>query len=219
MKKYLFVSFLLFLFLVNIQFVKADCESAIKDSEKIKVSRIEEFSSGDDDDLYKSYIGLEISNIPDNLYVVITNDYNSDSVTINSSDLVDGVYRYPAPYIYRIVNYKVNVYSKDESCTSTDSIRVFDVSTRIVNEYFFHNKCLDNRDLEICQPVLDSENVSTTEFNKQIDEAIRLRDRTFIERVWDFFKTYYLYILIPFLLISIISIVRIVILKRRQKNE
>lgn len=219
MKKYCLISFVLVCFFVNLIFVNADCEGVVKAADKIKVNRVEEFPSEDDEDLYSAFMGLEISNIPDNLYVVISNDYNNDTVTVNSEDLVNGVYRYPAPYIYKSVNYDVKVYSKDESCTSSDSVKSFDASTRIINEYFFHNKCLDNRDLEMCQPVLNDENVSVTEFNKQIDEAIRLKNRNFFEKVWDFLRDYYLYIVVPILLISAVGITRIVILKRGKRHE
>lgn len=220
MKKYSILLIIFSIFFADINFLNADCENLIKEASKVKVFRTLEFPDPkSSEDSYNSFIGISIENLSENLYAEITNDYNDAKVVVKLEDLVDGEYKYPSPNIRRNVKYTVSIYSNDESCTSKDVIKSFNAETNIFNEYYYTTMCQDNPDLEICQPILDNSDITPTEFENRFKDAIAYRDRTFFQKVIDFIKDYYLYALIPFLIISLVFIIRIVLLRRSGKNE
>lgn len=219
MKKYVFCLVVFSLFFININFLNADCENLIKESENVKVLKVERFPDPKtSENPYDSFIGLSISGLSESLYAVISNDFNDTKVTVKFSDLVDGKYDYPSPNINRVVNYVVSIYSSDEGC-SGDTLKNFKVKTEVFNEYYYSTLCQNNPDLDLCKPMLDNSEILPSEFEKKIEDAIAYRDRTTMQKLWDFVKSYYLFALVPFLIISIIFIVRIIILKRGKKDE
>ena len=77
--------------------------------------------------------------------------------------------------------------------------------------------CNDRYDtIKYCNPFYDVKDMSLTEFIKLVNEEAAKLDVHYTFK--DYVKMYYLYVLIPFLVISIVYIVRIIIFNRR-KNQ
>ena len=218
MKKY-FVFLVIFVtFFISTQFLKADCESAIKEAENIKVSKIVRIpdsmpGEGNDNDFL---IGVSIENMSNDFYAVVTNNYNSEEVTVKAEDMVDGVALVSTPYIYKSVKMNVKIYSNNsDKCSSTDALIGVDVDSGVFNKYYYTWICQENRDLELCEPTKETDDIKETDFKEQIEKKIEEKNKNLIDRLLDFLKKYYLFIICPILIISFVYIVRIIILKRR----
>lgn len=217
MKKLMILCFVLFSFFYSINLLNADCEDLISKSKNVKVYKE---SIAPKSDKENPTIGVRIENITDDYYVKITNDVNDKEVTIKYSDTENGTYFFKSPNVYKNVKVNVNLYSSNNNvCNSTDSLVNFEVSTDVFNQYYYLNICQNNLDLDMCKPFQNNEELNKEEFVKKIEDDIRVRDMSIFERVWEFIKDYYLYALVPFILLSLIFIIRIVLLKRGKKTD
>ena len=225
MKRYfvLLLSLIFSLFFVNMQLLSADCEDMIKEADKIKVfkmTRIPKYEEIEGEGTENDFlIGVRIEGLNERIYAKVSNDYDDKIVTLNQDNLKDGVAEVSSPYIYKSVKMTVSFYSSDESCNVTDALKVINIDTDIFNEFYYYKVCNENPDLEVCAPTYDNSKYNEDTFKEMVDELIEERDKTILDKTLDFFKEYYLFILIPILLISVIFIVRIVLLKRGMKNE
>ena len=72
---------------------------------------------------------------------------------------------------------------------------------------------------ELAEKEKETDDIKETDFKEQIEKKIEEKNKNLIDRLLDFLKKYYLFIICPILIISFVYIVRIIILKRRLKNE
>lgn len=214
MKRFLIFSFVISCFFINAKFLNANCDDLQTKSKKIKVYN-ESIAPKSDSEGPK--MGVNIENLTEDFYVVITNDFNNKETIVKYSDTNNGNYWYKSPNVYKNVKVIVKVYS--DLCESSNSLRSYEATTDVFNQYYYMNICQNNLDLEMCKPFVDNENLDKDEFKEKIEEDIKIRDTSFLDVIWKFIKKYYLYILAPFTLISVIYLTRIILIKRRKLNE
>ena len=154
-----------------------------------------------------------IYDIDENLYIKVKNDYDNQEATYTSSDFNDyGYITYQNPNVFKNVNFTINVYSNDETC-SNEVLRTIKYNTNKYNPYSVNDVCdgYENK-IDLCASFYDVDNMTEEEFVNKV------KDYKFDKSILGYIKRYYLYVLIPFLIGLVIFTIRLIIYKRRNKN-
>ena len=164
------------------------------------------------------HFDLKIENVTEDVYVRVTNDYDNTTKDYYYKDSDNGTLVIPSPNVYRYVKYIVKVYTKDSECGG-EAVQTLNLKTNIYNGYSNFDICKKAKEpIDICYEFKDTSNLSVNEFMIEAQKEIDYLNRSFLTKLLDFIKEYYMYILIPIILIGAYYIVRIVILKR-SRNE
>ena len=212
MKKIIFGFVILTLFFVNALTCKAVCnDNVLLAAKDVKVEAI----SMTDDLIY--YV-IKISNLTPDIYVTVYEDDNETTTTYTYDDSENGVIEIEQWYIYEKVYYTVNVYSNVEGCTG-ESLNEIRVNTKKFNERYGYVSCEENPDYEKCDPFYEppaGEEQTDEEFYEEIQEYNKKQNTSFWDKVSNIIKEYYLYALIPILVVTIIYVIIIWIYKSKR---
>ena len=212
MKKVFYVFAVLSVFLINIMLCKADCnDDVLFDAKNVIVEAVPMT-----DDLI--YYVIKISNLTPNIYITVYEDDNETTTTYTYDDSKDGVIEIEHWYIYEKVYYTVNVYSDVEGCMN-DSLNEIKVNTKKFNERYGYVSCEENPDYEKCDPFYEApegEEQTDEEFYEEIQEYNKNKNMSFAEKIWAYIKEYYLYVLVPVCLVSLIYGIAIYVYKAKR---
>lgn len=210
MKKILTFILIIITLSINTCILKADCTKITKEVSNVK----SEMKAIDNDKETK--VRIEVSNLTENLYVVVMEDYENSSITYHYEDFVDGDLNLDIYKIIKTTNYIIKIYSEDTTC-GTESLKTMSYKTPKFNVFYSNSKCQENRKLEMCNAFYDTKSMNANEFSQKLNEEIRKLEES-EKSFMDYILKYYLFVLIPIIIIVLIYIVRILILKRGNKN-
>lgn len=212
------ICFCLMLFLIS--FIKVDAsicsDEVIKEASKVKV---EVKAVKECDDFLNKVL---ISNVTENLYVEVYED-DDDTVTVYTHADVndDGVISIDHWYIYENVNYEVSVYSNNDGCY--DKLNTLKATTLKFNKRYNFVICEKNPDYEKCDPFYQYTNedkkLNDEEFYNEMEEFYEEKNAPLVNKFWKIVKEYYLYVLIPFLVIGGSYLTAILIYKHKRRSE
>lgn len=225
-KKNLFIMLIVSLF-TCVGLYNADCVTARMEGENLTIlnypSRV--------DDQNTSIIPILKSS---QIYIQVTNDYNKEmNIYRNNKENEEMGFEIISPDIYTNITYTIKTFYNDNSC-GTEAIKTYTVETGIYNQYNQSNACLNSEVyVERCKEHYYSEDIkkfsdpstlTEEDFVSKVEEDIKKGtnipdDRTTKEKVLDAVKEYYLYVLVPFVVITIVSIVILIIVKRGKRLE
>lgn len=226
-KNILFGIILFIMFFFN-PYLNADCKSAKEEADSllyyIDLPRFDKLETSLIVILESTQINIEVSNN----YDTTINKYG------NNSDEKTFVVTEVSPNIYKNITYDINVFYTDKTC-GTESIATYSIDTGIYNKYnessycinsdVYIDRCSESYTTEQIKKYGNLENMTEEEFNKLAEEDVKNGtnipdDRTTKEKVIDFVKNNYLYVLLPLIIVSIIYITIIIIAKRKKvQNE
>ena len=168
MKRLLLTLCLSSVFLFNVP-VKANCTNEEKARLKKEASQVkmvyEEASEvyyrgplpevGDEEyELTRDYFKLVLSNISEEMYVIIKNDQNKDEIYVPYSVLLDGVYKYDVKNIKKIIKWTYDVYSTNSSECKNEKLFTGYLTTPKLNPIYYTSRCTDVTDLAACEKYL-----------------------------------------------------------------
>ena len=212
MKKILCVFIVVSVFFTNILTCKAICnDDVLLAAKNVKVEAIPMT-----EDLI--YYVIKISNLTPEVYVTVYEDDNGTTTTYTYEDSENGVIEIEHWYIYEKVYYTVNVYSEVEGCTD-ESLNEITVNTKKFNERYGYVSCEENPDYEKCDPFYEppvGEEQTDKEFYEEIQEYNKEQDMSFLEKTWNVIKEYYLYVLIPIVIVAVIYGILIYVYKAKK---
>lgn len=215
MKKILFGTVVLMAFFVNTFTCKAVCnDDVLLAAKDIKVEAI----PMTEDLIY--YI-IKISNLTPDVYVTVYEDDNETTTTYTYDDSKDGIIEIEHWYIYEKVYYTVNVYSNVEGCTD-ESLNEIKVNTKKFNERYGYVSCKENPDYEKCDPFYEApigEEQTDEEFYEEIQEYNKEQNMSFWVKVSNAVKEYYLYILVPVVVVATIYGILIYVYKSKKGDS
>lgn len=217
MKK-IYILFTTLFTIMNFSILNAtsDEECLIEYNDAMNVVAYTENSVEDDSSVL---IQVKVENMTENTYVSIVNDYDNTIRNYYYSDTVNGVLTVNSPNIYKKVKYIVKVYTKDQDCES-DAVTTYDLITDMFNIYYRYEICnVEGTFIEMCSMFYDTSNMNEDEFLEEAKKEIDYLNRSTFTKIMDFIKEYYLFIIIPILLISGFYIYRIIILKRGRDEK
>lgn len=212
MKKMSIIIFALFAFIFNLSLIKADCDDVKKEAMNVK-QLVAEINTADLIDFE-----MTIYNLTENLYVVVLNDYNDEVMTYHSSDFDNNSITFSTEDTLVNIKYVIRIYSEDNSC-SIEPLNTLTITTNKTNSFAQNVVCRNPYHLDICNPFYDVGDMTYEEYVKTVEEMVAELSKPFSSKVFEFLSKYYLYILVPFLLIVGIYGVRIYIFKRGKKDE
>ena len=212
MKKMSMIVFLVFVSIFNVAFLSASCEDVKNEARAVyevvlNLNTSEEFT-----------IRTQLYNLTENLYVVILNNYNDEVKTLRYSEVVDGVLSFDTYNVNHNISYVVKVYSEDASC-GIEPLNTISFTTDKFNEHSISSVCKNPYEIDMCDPFYDVGDMSFSEFNERVSKLVEEASKTFGDKVLDFIKKYYLFVLIPVILIVLVYVVRIMLLRRGKENE
>lgn len=212
MKRLFIVVFSILAFTVGINKVYAECKDTQSNSLFVNADVIN-IDNGED-----TNVRIDVSGLTEDLYVVVMNDYNDTKRTYYYADTEEGKFSFYTDNVNRNINYVIRVYSVDSTC-STEPLNTISIKTPRFNPYSVIDVCHTSYYIELCDAFYDIGDMTINEFNEKVSSIIEEKSKPFSKKVGEFISKYYLYVLIPFLLIITIYVVRIIILKRGKKDE
>lgn len=213
MKKILFVIFISCLFICKVNAETCD-DKYLVDASKVKVEAVANVEGG-------LYYKIVISNITPNIYVQVHEDDEDTTTKYTNGSASDGVITIYQWYVYDKVNYVIKVFAEDENCK--EPLKVLTVSTNKVNKNYSYEVCKENPEYYKCEAFYEpstKEDINQTEeeFLEEINKYAEIKNETLTEKIIRLVKEYYLYVLIPFGVISIVYIILIIIYKRKNSE-
>lgn len=211
--KYVFVT-IIFSFIFNI-YVNAECSykertdllnaaKSVDVSLEVKEKNIEEESenpnSGEIEIIkkIKYYFTFNMVGLTNDIYAIITNDYNSDEIVVNSSDLKDGIYSFDIENSSKIIKYTIAYYSNNNNCLANQ------VTTKTLkkpkeNPIYYFSICSDEfiKENKYCDQFIEKE------FDKNENQILNylsdlkreneknIKDDSFIDNVLEKIKEYW----------------------------
>lgn len=120
-------------------------------------------------DNYIKGFNINIMNITEDIYVVVSNNVNSEIKTFYYKDTTDGEVSFQVRDATSLVTYTIEIHSNKYSCIG-DVFRKFAITTPIYNDLSGLAACEGNEGFYYCQEYINSENISVNEFMKRIKE-------------------------------------------------
>ncbi len=214
MKKFLSLVTIIILLTINVNVLKADCEQDKEDAKYISYFT-NPIIQDDKINIYTDLYGIK-----ENMYVTVYDSISKETKTYNYGD---ENFEYGALYIRswdvnEKIEYVIKVYSN--LCEKDEVLNTIEISHDKVNKYAYSDICKENDNVyksEWCEPYKDTSNMSEKEIEKKIKQDAKSFDFKYNVKI--IVKKYYLFVLIPVLLISIFYIVRIILIKRNKKKQ
>lgn len=206
----------IFLFIVSmfisINVLNAECSDVKIDADSVNYELFKISSNSD------SKVQIFVYGLTEDMYLLVSEDYDNESVTYNYSDTEEGHIFIDAKTIARKINYTFKVYSTDKSC-STTALKAFSVTTPMYNNVSDSEYCEGMiGKIDMCDPYYDKGDMTEEKLIKEIQASRVELDKSFIQKAWDFVKSYWLYVFVPFVLVGGFYLVRIILVKRGKKE-
>lgn len=212
MKKIIILLFSMLIFSFGFLSLKADCSSVASEALVVRAETIN-IDRGDE-----TTVRIDVEGLTENTYAIVINDYNDTKNTYNYSDTEEGKFSFNTDNVNKKINYVIKIYSVDTTC-SIEPLNTLSVRTDKFNSYSMNDVCRNPYGIELCGAFYDVGDMTYEEFNEKVSALVEEESKPFSKKLGSFIAKYYLYILIPFLIIVGIYVVRIIILKRGKKNE
>lgn len=121
---------------------------------------------------YDNYFRFYISNVTEELYVVVTNQSTNESRTYTYQDAVDGIISFDVLSTMEIVRYSITVYSSDATnCPDTELYTHYE-TTPMYNPYSELVACEGIEDFYMCHEYLSVD----VDFTNFVEDAERYRN-------------------------------------------
>ena len=162
---YLIIVFIGFMFITI--YPKAD-DCTYKDQQALnkEVSNIKMSYEFIDNDPLHYHFKINITNIPDDLKLVITDDYSSNNLELTKDNTDDGIYSFETLIATRKVTFNIDIYSIGNSCYNK-KLRSKKLITPRYNPYSSSYICEQVPDFEYCNKFKDTSSLTYEQFIKK----------------------------------------------------
>lgn len=216
---------------INKLFSKVRASYEIKE-EKVKVDSylVGEEPIGNGEQAYSSleYFKINITNITEKLYVIVTDDYNNESKIYNSTE--DGIVSFDWRNIDKVVNFKITVLTSNKtSCPNEKVGSTIVVRTPRYNSYSNEAVCGQYPDFDLCQRYVTFNDISIEEYNKRLEEYEETKYGNIVDQeenlgTWERIKKFiidnkYYFIGGGVGIIIIAGVAVVVVVKKRRSSE
>lgn len=166
-------------------------------------------------------------------YILTTNIQRDDIVmkaTTNTGVNLEGIY-IPGHKVYGIADYtpkdgakyEITIYGGKNSACPNEVIKTFNYEVEKFNFYYKTEKCEKYPDAPLCKMFKDTDDVTLEEFNEEMDKYIASVDpnnnRNWFSSFLKFIVSYGLFILIPFIIITLVYMYKIGKIKKVERKK
>lgn len=176
------------------------------------------------------FFTISVTNVTEEFYLVIKNDFDNEEVIYRSSDAVNGIITIKWTNVSKVTNFTIQVYTTNKTSCPDERYKTFYLTLPRYNEYYGRSLCIDNPDFYLCKEFVMFDEMDETEFvakmvqykekqpvsneeNPQVDE-----EKNFMDKVFEFIDTYK-YVLVACVIIIIISVVIIKRIRTKKQRE
>ena len=169
------------------------------------------------------YFDLNIIGITENMFLSISNDYDSEEIVVNYEDLSDGSYSLEINNSSDLIKYYIQFYSNKDNCYA-EKIITKKITKPKLNPIYNYSICLNDKvsNHEYCKQFINKDfNKSETDIIEELNNIINdenesnnkvKNDNAFL----NFFINYWYVFLLGLIIISTVIVV-IIIRKKRSR--
>ncbi|MEG1648075.1 MAG: hypothetical protein RR325_04860 [Bacilli bacterium] len=117
-----------------------------------------------------NYFGVNIINLTNKFYIVVSNNVNQEIKTFNYSDAKEGIISFDWSELSIVTTFTLKVYSSNETNCDGELYRTIYLTTPRINEYYGYDLCEGANDYYLCQKYVTFNTVSFEAFEKQIND-------------------------------------------------
>ncbi len=228
MKKIIILIFMFFAFSFNINALCFD-EKLNNWALDVKIEQIE-FDNQLPNELNNNRPLIDSMNYA---YILTLSKYRDDVVmkaTNNFEENLEWMY-IPGHKVWGIPNYNskdrveydIKIYGAKNSDCSGEIIKTFKYNVEPFNFYLKTEYCEDYPEAPMCAVYKDTSDVSEEEFKEIMQEYEKVhgpkKEKTYLDNIFDYIYQYAVFILVPFVFISIFYIIRIKRVQREEKDK
>lgn len=178
-------------------------------------------------EIEENYFVINVYNLTEDIYIVVTNSYNKASNTYKVSDAKDGIISFEAPTNGNTVEFTIKVYTTNTECSS-NALRTFTVRSPMVNPFMRYEVCNEVPDFYLCQEYLTSDfDITDSQFFERVNayketqkekekESENSGDDGFFSRVASFISSYWPFLVGGIVILGAIITVIVIIRVRRR---
>jgi len=117
----------------------------------------------------RPYFRIYISNITEELYVVVTNNNTKEKKTFRYSDAENGVITFDEAVLIEIVDYKIEIYASDKTECPNKKLQTLTLSTPMYNTFSEEARCEGIEEFYLCHEYLSVE-TSFKDFDRLVEQ-------------------------------------------------
>ena len=211
----IFGIFMVFALVANIN---AECknEELNEWATKVTATFTENKSVGSESSRYAYF--LSISPLRDDVKIIVIDAYGNKAEGKTYEDLK--IYGVGAYTNLEEETYTIEVYGNENSACPNEKLKTLTYTVPPLNRMIKDQRCIDNPDLEICQTFTKStQNMTEEEFDQEISKYVKESKKTTTSDIVKNIVGYGLFILVPFVIISIIYLGKIKKFKKEERNK
>ncbi len=181
----------------------------------------------DEEDDHKSLVDffkILIANVPDDLYITLTNKITGEQRTYYKSDAVDDVISFEYDDVSNITEYDIDIYSNNPNCKG-ELVRKMNLILPKFNEFSQTYDCINNPEFSLCKEFVTSD-ISFEDFENGINKYKNEHEETEEtapakkeNKIIAFYKKHALVINIIAGMAVVIGVVIVVILIKRKRSR
>ena len=130
---------------------------------------VEETLEGNETTIINPFFRITILNVTEDLYVVIKNDVDNNSVRFEASDAKDGIITYDWKHDETITNFTLEVYSSNKTNCANEVYKTFYMTTPRYNDFYNREICHQYADFYLCQKYITTDEVSEDDFLQKVE--------------------------------------------------
>ena len=172
--------------------------------------------------VYEPYLSVIFSNITEDIYIKVSNDYNDEVKFIRYQDTQDGIYKFDWKNIDKITKFTYEVYSSTETSCPDEKYYTGYLVLPKYNELSESVMCEGLGDFDACNRYVTS-NMTREEQEKKILEKIAVveeettkKNKKWYQKIGDFASDY-MVIIIAGSIIVIAGVATVVVNKKRKR--
>ena len=142
------------------------------------------------------YFNINIVNLTEQFYVVVTNDYNDETKTYNYSDVKDGILTFKWENIYEVTNFTIKVYTSRATGCADELQKTIPLRLPRYNEKADYVLCNQAQEFNLCQKFVTFAKMDSRDFIDRVSDYIDEKNEELIEKeekeknIWEKIKKF-----------------------------
>lgn len=164
------------------------------------------------------YVLLLKTNKYVDLNIKVTDDYEDSEYDASYNYYYEN-YIIGSPLHFDSKTYNIKIYAGESTSCNGELLREISYKVPPYNKYVNTEYCNQNPDdEEICALDKDTSKITIKDFKEKtsiIEEKREFNNKSFIQKVWFYIKNYYLYVLIPLVIVTMGYVIMVIKYKRK----
>ena len=175
--------------------------------------------------IYRDYFKIIFTNITEEVYVKITNDYNDEVKFIRYQDTDGGMYTFDWDNLDDVVKFTYEVYSSDKTACQNEKYFTNYLVTPMYNSFYEMLICEGINDYLPCQKYITVKN----DYNEQYDKIVEYKEakkekeieenKKWYEKIGDFVKKHKTVFIAGGSIIVIAGVAVVVVIIKRKRED